>query len=112
MTRFASLANATYPHFFRRGIEGIESTHAYAKTQIKRSCAYSIALFAGLWVFTPLLPLVLGGKYAQTAVALRWLALLPLLQGVHVSWMIPCRARGFKDYARQSKSESSNECGT
>ena len=84
MTPIRSLANAAYPHFFRRGIEGIESTHAYAKTQIKRSCAYSIALFAGLWVFTPLLPLVLGGNYAQTAVALRWLALLPLLRGVHV----------------------------
>jgi O-antigen/teichoic acid export membrane protein len=84
MTPVRSLANAAYPHFFRRGIDGMASAHSYATTQIKRACLYSTALFAMLWLSAPLLPLVLGAKYAETTFALRWLALLPLLRSVHL----------------------------
>jgi O-antigen/teichoic acid export membrane protein len=83
-TPIRSLASAAYPHFFRRGIDGMGSAHAYATTQIKRACLYSAALFVGLWLAAPLLPLVLGSQYAETALALRWLALIPLLRSVHV----------------------------
>jgi O-antigen/teichoic acid export membrane protein len=37
MTPIRSLASAAYPHFFRRGMDGIESARAYAMTQIKRA---------------------------------------------------------------------------
>jgi O-antigen/teichoic acid export membrane protein len=84
MTPIRSLASAAYPHFFRRGVDGMRSAHSYAKTQIKRSCMYSAGLFALLWVCAPILPVILGSNYAQTALALRWLALLPLLRSVHV----------------------------
>ena len=84
MTPIRSLASAAYPHFFRRGIDGMESTHSYATTQIKRACFYSAALSVILWLSAPLLPLVLGTSYAPTALALRWLALLPILRSVHI----------------------------
>jgi O-antigen/teichoic acid export membrane protein len=84
MTPIRSLASAAYPHFFRRGLDGLGSSHSYAVTQIKRACLYSVALFVMLWVSAPLLPLVLGPKYTETALALRWLALLPLLRSGHV----------------------------
>jgi len=84
MTPIRSLASAAYPHFFRRGVDGMGSAHAYAAKQIKRACVYSAALFVGLWIAAPLLPLVLGANYAQTALALRWLALIPVLRSVHI----------------------------
>jgi O-antigen/teichoic acid export membrane protein len=84
MTPIRALVAAAYPHFFRRGMDGMASAHAYANTQIKRSCLYSAVLALALWLSAPLLPMILGAEYAQTALALRWLALLPLLRSVHV----------------------------
>jgi O-antigen/teichoic acid export membrane protein len=84
MTPIRSLASAAYPHFFHRGIDGMGSAYAYAITHIKRACVYSAVLSVLLWLSAPLLPLVLGAHYAQTALALRWLALLPVLRSVHI----------------------------
>jgi hypothetical protein len=67
MTPIRSLASAAYPHFFRRGVDGMGPAHAYATTHIKRALLYSAALFIVLWLSAPLLPLVLGANYAQTA---------------------------------------------
>ena len=96
MTPVRSLASAAYPHFFSRGLDGMESAHSYANTHIKRSLVYSVALFAVLWLSAPLLPLILGANYAQTALALRWLALLPLLRSVHVFQADSLSGAGFQ----------------
>ena len=104
MTPIRSLASAAYPHFFSRGVDGMGGAHAYATTQIKRAFVYSVALFVVLWLSAPLLPLVLGANYAQTALALRWLALLPLLRSVHVFLADSLSGAGFKGYVPQSKS--------
>lgn len=96
MTPIRSLASAAYPHFFRRGVDGMKSAHAYANTQIRRSCIYSAALFVLLWASAPFLPLILGSKYEQAALALRWLALLPLLRSGHVFLADSLSGAGFQ----------------
>jgi O-antigen/teichoic acid export membrane protein len=96
LTPVRSLASAAYPHFFRKGLEGMGSANAYAITQIKRACVYSAALFVFLLLFAPLLPVVLGAQYAETALALRWLALLPLLRSVHVFLADSLSGAGFQ----------------
>ncbi len=96
MTPIRSLASAAYPHFFRRGMDGMKSAHAYGTTQIKRACVYTAVLFVVLWLCAPLLPLVLGAKYANTAIALRWLAFLPLLRSVHVFLADSLSGAGFQ----------------
>jgi|HubBroStandDraft_2_1064218.scaffolds.fasta_scaffold00027_14 O-antigen/teichoic acid export membrane protein len=96
MTPIRSLASAAYPHFFRKGVDGMASAHAYANTQIKRAFVYSAALSAVLWLSAPLLPLVLGAHYAPAALALRWLALLPVLRSVHVFLADSLSGAGFQ----------------
>jgi O-antigen/teichoic acid export membrane protein len=83
MTPVRSLASAAYPRFFKLGTEGIGSTSAFAHSQMRRATLYTAILFPVLWFFAPLLPLVLGARYADTATALRWLALIPLFRGLH-----------------------------
>jgi len=78
-----SLLAAAYPAFFRNGQHGIVSSLAYAKRLLPRALAYSAAVAVGLLVAAPLVPKVLGGEYARTTEALRWLALLPLLRTFH-----------------------------
>jgi O-antigen/teichoic acid export membrane protein len=96
MTPIRSLASAAYPNFFRKGLDGMGSAHAYATTQIKRACVYGAALSVVLWLSAPLLPVVLGSSYAPTASALRWLALLPLLRSAHVFLADSLSGAGFQ----------------
>jgi O-antigen/teichoic acid export membrane protein len=96
MSPVRSLASAAYPQFFRKGVDGMESVHAYASTQIKRACVYSGALFVALWLSASLLPRVLGPNYVETASALRWLAALPLLRSMHVFMADSLSGAGFQ----------------
>jgi O-antigen/teichoic acid export membrane protein len=84
MTPVRSLASAAYPRFFKLGTEGIGSTSAFAYTQMRRATVYTAILVPVLWFGAPLLPLILGPRYADTAVALRWLTLIPFFRGLHI----------------------------
>ncbi|MBB5059886.1 O-antigen/teichoic acid export membrane protein [Granulicella aggregans] len=84
MTPVRSLISAAYPQFFRIGAEGgIRATRAYAIKLIKKAVLYGIAIWAGLTAIAPLLPYVLGHRYDTIVVALRLLAVIPLLRCVH-----------------------------
>jgi len=96
MTPIRSLASAAYPKFFTKGVDGLASSRQFAITQIKRACVYSAALFVLLWAASPLLPMVLGPSYAQTASALRWLALLPLFRSGHIFLADSLSGAGFQ----------------
>lgn len=84
LTPVRSLVSAAYPEFFKRGVGGLKETYPYAKKLIRKSSLYGLAIFAGLWVFAPVLPHLLGRQYVQAIPALRWLSLIPLLRCFHV----------------------------
>jgi O-antigen/teichoic acid export membrane protein len=79
-----SLGAASFPEFFRRGQNGVTGSLSLAVSILRKSAAYglfsTIALFAG----ASLIPHVLGGAYAQSTIALRWLCLLPAFKCVHI----------------------------
>jgi O-antigen/teichoic acid export membrane protein len=81
-TPILSVFTASYYRFFEAGARGIDETVALAR----RLAAPLLALGAGaavvLWVAAPLAPLVLGAGFASAEPAIRWLALVPLLQTV------------------------------
>jgi O-antigen/teichoic acid export membrane protein len=83
MAPVRSLAAASYPQFFRKGVEGLSATYAYARTLIARTTVYGSLAAAGLWLFAPALPCVLGAKYEAVIPAVRWLALIPFLRCIH-----------------------------
>jgi O-antigen/teichoic acid export membrane protein len=98
MTPVRALVSAAYPHFFRLGTHGMASAHHYAKTQVKRACLYSSVLAIALWFSAPLLPVILGPSYAETALALRWLALLPFIRGIHAFLGDSLSGAGFQGF--------------
>ena len=79
----ASLLAASYPSFFRAGEDGITSCLRYAKPLLLRSVAYSTFICVVLLLAAGVVPHILGGEYARTTEALRWLAVLPLLRVLH-----------------------------
>ena len=83
MTPVRSLAGAAYPQFFRKGVGGLTATYAYARSLIGKTVIYGSLASAGLWLFAPALPHILGTRYAAVVPAVRWLALIPFLRCIH-----------------------------
>ena len=83
LTPIRSLVSAAYPHFFRMGKDGIEATYGYAKRLIVRALVFGVADFLGLIGIAPLLPHILGPKYAGVGPAVQLLALIPVMRCVH-----------------------------
>ncbi len=83
LTPVRSLVSAAYPQFFEVGKEGVEATFGYAKSLIRKALVFGVLDFAGLMLIAPLLPHLLGPKYAGVAPAIQLLALIPVMRCVH-----------------------------
>jgi O-antigen/teichoic acid export membrane protein len=79
----SSLLTAAYPNFFRVGIGGIAATFQYAKPLIFRALGYASVVAIAMLAGAGIVPYVLGGEYRLTEEALRWLAVIPVLKGIH-----------------------------
>lgn len=74
---------STYSEFFRNGANGLRASTEYARKLLPAAAGYALAASIGLLAVAPLIPYVLGSGFADTAAALRWLALLPMLKSLH-----------------------------
>jgi O-antigen/teichoic acid export membrane protein len=79
----SALLYAAYPNFFRKGAKGVTSSLSYAKPLLIRSIAYAVAVAVAILLGAGLVPHVLGEQYRDTAEALRWLAVIPILKAIH-----------------------------
>ena len=96
LTPVRSLVSAAYPQFFQKGVGGMRATYPYALSLIAKASAYGFLTFAGLWIFAPVLPYILGPKYDAVVPALRWLALIPFLRCFHVFLADALSGAGFQ----------------
>jgi O-antigen/teichoic acid export membrane protein len=78
-----ALLAASYARFFQHGRGGIAGSLAFALRLLPLGVGYALAAGAGLVALGPVLVAVLGNDYADVTVALRYLALIPLLRVVH-----------------------------
>jgi O-antigen/teichoic acid export membrane protein len=83
LTPIRALVSAAYPQFFRIGTDGIGATYSYAKRLIRKAVVFGVVDFLGLLIIAPLLPQILGSKYAAVAPAVRLLALIPVMRCIH-----------------------------
>ncbi len=83
LTPVRSLVQAAYPQFFCVGAKGIGAAYGYAKGLIRKAVVFGILDFVGLLLIAPLLPHILGHKYANVVPAIQLLALIPVMRCVH-----------------------------
>ena len=79
----SALLYSAYPTFFRSGASGLASSLSYARRLMWRAMHYGIVVTVLLFAGASVVPMVLGPQYKDTAEALRWLAILPILKVVH-----------------------------
>jgi len=78
-----SIRDAAMPRMFKSGTESLASAADLSYKLLRRALPMSVVIGIGMFLAAPLIPLVLGNGFAQSAVALRWLALIPVLRSVH-----------------------------
>jgi O-antigen/teichoic acid export membrane protein len=83
MLPIRSVAAAAYPEFFRQGTRGVTSTFSLARSILRRSMAYGLAVSLILFIAAGVVPLIMGRAYAESSMALRYLCLLPAIKSVH-----------------------------
>jgi O-antigen/teichoic acid export membrane protein len=81
-TPLIALFMATYPRFFKRGESGLRSTLAFARSLLPAVVAYGGFASLLLLVAAPAGGFLLGSGYRDSVGAVRWLALLPLVQAL------------------------------
>jgi O-antigen/teichoic acid export membrane protein len=80
-----SLLLAAIGKFFQKGASGIKGSVGVAKKLLPITAIYGTIAGIGLFVFAPVVPLLLGDDYREAAQVLRWLAPLPLIKGMHAA---------------------------
>jgi len=84
MAPVRAMTASAYPEFFRRGLISPQASAAYAYRLIRKASLFGVAIFVGLMLTAPLLPIVLGRKFANSVEAVRWLSVIPLLRCSHL----------------------------
>lgn len=94
----SALLYASYSNFFRAGTDGIVSCLTYAKPLLVRALGYAVFVCIALLFCAGAVPHFLGSGYAQTAEALRWLAVLPVLKVFHYFFSNALTGAGFQGW--------------
>ncbi|MGH7746170.1 MAG: lipopolysaccharide biosynthesis protein, partial [Candidatus Dormibacteria bacterium] len=79
----SSLLASAYARFFVHGERGVHGSVSLAKRLMPVAVGYAILAGIVIYVCAPVLPWVLGSGYADSAKAVRWLAVIPLLMALH-----------------------------
>jgi O-antigen/teichoic acid export membrane protein len=78
-----ALLSAAYARFFMHGREGVRGTLRFSRKLLPPAIGYAVLAGIGLYVLAPFAPKLLGAEFAETATAIRWLAVVPLLMTLH-----------------------------
>lgn len=78
-----ALAGATYPEFFRQGQNGLAAAFRFGRGIIRKSMVYGLVVSVLLFIGAGLVPMIMGQKFAESAIALRWLCPLPFIKSIH-----------------------------
>lgn len=93
-----SIHAASFPRFFREGVNGIKSTEVFARRLLKRTAVLGALGAAGMFICAPLIPRVAGHDFAASVSALRWLCLIPLFRCFHLSAGDAITGAGFQKF--------------
>ena len=80
-----SLAMASFRNFFQKGASGIKGSFELCKKLLPFSLGYSVIAMIGLVIFSPLIPVILGSEYLNSATpALVWLSPTIFFRTMHL----------------------------
>lgn len=91
-----AVAGATYARFFKYGESGIKGSLGFARKLLPAAIIYGILALAVLWIFSPLVPVILGEDFTQSRYVVVWLAPIHLLYALQLLAADTLTAAGFQ----------------
>jgi O-antigen/teichoic acid export membrane protein len=85
-TPIYSIYVAAFPRFFQEGAKGVRNAANFSRKLMNRTLLYGVIVAVAMFAGSSLLPHILGRSFAESASALRWLCLLPLIRSLHYAW--------------------------
>jgi O-antigen/teichoic acid export membrane protein len=79
-----SIQSASFPRFFREGANGVAAVQPFAIKLLKRTVLLGLAAAAGMFLFAPVIPFLVGRAFKPSVSALRWLCLIPVFRSFHL----------------------------
>jgi O-antigen/teichoic acid export membrane protein len=80
----SAFLGALYPKFFLEGqTKGYSGARKLANRTLIYTAAYGVILSISIWLFSQSIVSLLGDKYSDSIAALRWLAVVALLQSLY-----------------------------
>ena len=83
-TPFLAFVYAANPRFFREGERDAPLVWQLAQRARKFAVVYGAVVAAVCLIAAPALPWILGDSFKESSQVVRWLALLPLIQAIHI----------------------------
>jgi O-antigen/teichoic acid export membrane protein len=80
-----AVQGAVFPRFFRKGVEGAGSTAEFAVRIVKRTAPLALVCALVMLLSAPIIPYLAGKSFGESAMALRWLCLLPFFRSFQLS---------------------------
>ena len=78
-----AMRDATLPRIFQKGRSGIIEGAEYGMCFVPRALALGATVSALLFATAPLIPHIVGRGFSESVIVLRWLAIIPMLRGIH-----------------------------
>jgi O-antigen/teichoic acid export membrane protein len=82
-TPIQSVALASFRKFFQQGASGIKGSFALCKKLLPMSMGYSLLAIIAIVIFSPLISIILGKEYQDSAAALIWLSPTIIFRTMH-----------------------------
>lgn len=82
-TPVQALLTSLYASFFSEGAKGPDGPTKYLGRLLPSTLIYTGGVAIVLYALAPIMPLILGPQFADSIPALRWLAAVPILYGIH-----------------------------
>ncbi len=79
-----SIHTAAYPRFCQAGAQSFARVRELARRILKKTTLLAGGCAAGLWIFAPLVPVVVGKSFAPSVEVVRLLCIIPLLRSFHL----------------------------
>ncbi|HEY1804591.1 MAG TPA: flippase [Terracidiphilus sp.] len=78
-----ALDAAALPRFFRRSSSGHVSVRTLSVRLALRAVLFGLLIGACMFLAAPLIPRIVGNGFRESAMALRWLCVIPAFRGMH-----------------------------
>ena len=91
-----AVLSASYPKFFKQGVEGVKGCLNLVKRLLPFVVVYGIVSLVGLLIFAPGITYILGDEYQNAIATLRWLAPIPIIGSIQLLLANTLTGAGFQ----------------